>query len=114
MQQLWAEVFDWYQAGERWWLDRGEEAQLEGINAEHQQTDPVQELIQSRYGSAPADAIRRPKTATDILLEIGFDRPTQRQKNDAGQALRQLLGAPRRTKSGLFFDVPVLVAGRPC
>jgi len=114
MQQLWAEAFSWYQAGERWWLDRGEEAQLEGVNAEHQQTDPVQELIQSRYGSAPADAIRRPMTATDILLEIGFDRPTQRQKNDAGQALRQLFGAPRRTKSGLLFDVPVLVAGRPC
>ncbi|MCY1554466.1 hypothetical protein D9M68_910400 [compost metagenome] len=52
-------------------------------------------------------------TATDVLLEMGFDRPTQRQKNDAGQTLRKLFGAPKRTKSGLFFDVPVTATSRP-
>ncbi|MGJ7514429.1 VapE domain-containing protein [Pseudomonas baetica] len=112
-QQLWAEVFGWFQAGERWWLDRNEEARLEAVNAEHQQTDPVQELIQSRYGAAPADAITRRMTATDVLLEMGFDRPTQRQKNDAGQTLRTLFGVPKRTKAGLFFDVPVCSTSRP-
>ncbi|HGY2556841.1 TPA: VapE domain-containing protein [Pseudomonas aeruginosa] len=112
-QQLWAEVFSWFQAGERWWLDRNEEARLEAVNAEHQQTDPVQELIQSRYGAAPTHSITRRMTATDVLLEMGFDRPTQRQKNDAGQTLRKLFGAPKRTKSGLFFDVPVIANSCP-
>ncbi|WP_349568444.1 VapE domain-containing protein [Azotobacter salinestris] len=112
-QQLWAEVFNWFQAGERWWLDRDEEARLEAVNAEHQQTDPVQELIQSRYGAAPVSAITRRMTATDVLLEMGFDRPTQRQKNDAGQTLRKLFGAPKRTKAGLLFDVPVTTTSRP-
>lgn len=113
MQQLWAEVFGWYQAGERWWLERDEEAMLESANANHQQTDPVQELIQSRYGRAPERSLKRHMTATDVLLEMGFDRPTQRQKNDAGQTLRKLFGPPKRTKSGLYFEVPSLIEERP-
>ncbi|WP_049275796.1 VapE domain-containing protein [Pseudomonas putida] len=113
LQQLWAEVYSWFQASERWWLDRDEEARLEAVNAEHQQTDPVQELIQSRYGAVPSHSITRRMTATDVLLEVGFDRPTQRQKNDAGQMLRKLFGEPKRTKSGMFFDVPTTTASHP-
>lgn len=112
-QQLWAEVFTWFQAGERWWLDASEEARLSSANAAHESADPVGELIQSRYGMAPAGAATRSITATEILLEIGYDRPTKAQLNAAGSVLRALFGEAKRTKAGRLFDVPSQSAGRP-
>lgn len=71
------------------------------------------ELIQSRYGMAPAGAATRSITATEILLEIGYDRPTKAQLNAAGSVLRALFGEAKRTKAGRLFDVPSQSAGRP-
>ncbi|WP_186122873.1 VapE domain-containing protein [Burkholderia gladioli] len=112
-QQLWAEAFTWYEGGERWWLDRDEEARLEAVNDQHQQTSSVHELINTWYGDAPDTAYRRRVTATEVLLEMGYDKPTQAQKNDAGNALRKLFGDPKRTKLGLFFEVPEKAPTRP-
>ncbi|MGC1547117.1 MAG: VapE domain-containing protein, partial [Rhodanobacter sp.] len=90
MQQLWAEVATWYEAGERWWLNGDEEIRLERLNGEHQVSDPIGELIASKYGNAPASASCRPMTASEVLLEIGFDRPTKANLNEAAKALRAL------------------------
>lgn len=108
MQQLWAEVATWYEAGERWWLDGDEEAHLERLNGRHQVSDPIGELIAMKYGHAPSAAPRRAMTASEVLLEIGFERPTKANLNEAAKALRALLGEPRRTNTGRQFMVPGL------
>lgn len=106
MQQLWAEVFTWFEGGERWWLDRGEEARLEAANGNHQQGSPVEELILSRYGDAGEWVRCIPMTATQVLLAIGFDKPTKDQMNTAATALRKLFGEPKKTRAGRFYMVP--------
>jgi len=108
MQQLWAEVFVWYEAGEKWWLDQNEEALLEAVNDAHQQSDPIEELIINRYSNAVGSKNTRQMVATQVLLEIGYDRPTKTQLNVAAQALRKLFGDAKRTKKGRFFILPVI------
>lgn len=106
MQQLWAEVAMWYEAGERWWLNRDEEARLERLNGQHQVADPIGELITIKYGGATTLTPCKPMTATDVLIEIGFRQPTKANLNEAAKALRALFGEPKRTNSGRQFMVP--------
>lgn len=106
MQQLWAEAATWYEGGERWWLDRDEEARLERLNGRHQVTDPIGELIAMKYGNESSAAPRRAMTASEVLLEIGFDRPTKANLNEAAKALRAFFGDPKRTNAGRQFMVP--------
>lgn len=108
MQQLWAEVYGLYKDGERWWLTREEEAKLEISNQSYQQIDPIEELITSRYGEAIGNRETEPKTATDVLYKIGYDRLTKAQRNVAAKVLRKLFGEPKRTEKGRFFNVPVI------
>lgn len=107
-QQLWAEVAQLYRDGERWWLDRDEEAMLEGVNKEHESIDPVEEMILARFewGSERAGAYRE-HTASQVLQEIGFDKPNKSQATHCSNVLRKLTGQePRKTKNGRFFNLP--------
>lgn len=106
MQQLWAEVYTWFEAGERWWLDRDEENRLNASNAEHEQRDPIDELIASKYDFS--DPTRRSVNATQVLLELGYDSPSKKLLNEAANIMRKHFGEPRRTGKGRFFQVPVL------
>ena len=107
MQQLWAEVYTLYQAGERWWLDRDEERQLNACNEQHEQRDPVDELIASKYDFA--DPYRRSVTATQVLLELGYQSPSKSLLNSAATIMRKHFGEPTRTGKGRFFKVPQLL-----
>lgn len=109
-QQLWAEVATFFRAGERWWLERSEEADLEAVNAEHQSIDPISELILSRFNWSAPISTHRPMSATEVLLAIGYDRPTRVNANDASKALKRITGKePRATtkagKPGKYFLV---------
>jgi len=104
MQQLWAEVFTWYEAGERWWLERAEEARLEGANADHQRGDPVEELILSRYSRTEAPTRRL--TATEILIELGYDKPSKAMLNEAACVMRKHFGEWTKHNGRKVFRVP--------
>lgn len=93
LQQLWAEVLTWYQAGERWWLEAGEEQQLETANADHHTTDPIEELIKGAF-QVTADGAASRMTATDVLIAIGYDRPNKAQLGTAGRVLKGMYGEP--------------------
>lgn len=107
-QQLWAEVYEWFKVGERWWLNREEERCLEAMNADHQQVDPVEEMILAHYewGCDRIGAYRE-KTATDVLKEIGYDKPNKSQSTHVSNVLRRLTGGdPRKARTGRFFNLP--------
>lgn len=109
-QQLWAEVFTWFQAGERWWLERDEEARLEASNTDHQQGDPIEELVLSRYDRAkPATRLL---TATEVLVELGYDKPTRAMLNQAGCALKKHFGKWSKNNGRKVFKVPNLIRRR--
>ncbi|WP_345758168.1 VapE domain-containing protein [Klebsiella aerogenes] len=113
-QQLWAEVLSWFEAGERWWLDRDEEAMLEVVNEQHGQTDPIEEMILARFDwRSDRLAAYIEMTATDVLLAIGQDRPTKSQATQCGNILRKLTGRDaRRTSKGRFYLMPPKVFGQ--
>jgi putative DNA primase/helicase len=108
MQQLWAEVFTWFKAGERWWLDSNEEARLNSANADHEQGSPVDELITCRYDFA--GVTRRPLTATQVLLELGYDNPNKKTLNESANVMRKHFGDSTKSNSRRVFRVPCLIA----
>lgn len=100
MQQLWAEVATWFRAGERWWLDRDEEQQLESANAKHQQADPVEERLQSRLDWKAPAAMWTWATATEVLIAVGIERPTKAEAAGVGRMMRRLNGDRGRRANG--------------
>ncbi|HDQ5285852.1 TPA: PriCT-2 domain-containing protein [Raoultella ornithinolytica] len=107
-QQLWAEVAQLYRDGERWWLDRDEEAALENINREHEAIDPVKEMIQTRYNfEAPRDSWRLLNN-TEILFDLGYERPSKKQATEATKAIEDCFGQKRKSNGRKGYDVPPL------
>ena len=108
MQQVWAEVAQLYRAGERWWMNAEEEAMLEAVNKEHEAIDPVEEMILMRYEwGCDRPAAYADRTATQILQEIGYDKPNKAQTTHCAGVLRKLTGKPaRKSGSNRFFLMP--------
>lgn len=110
VQQLWAEVAVLFRDGERWWLERDEEASLESVNREHEAIDPLEEMLLQRFNWSLRGAGVE-MTATEVLLAVGYDRPTPRQATDCSRLLQRLTGSkPRRTSSKRLFKMPPMVA----
>jgi putative DNA primase/helicase len=55
MQQLWAQIRTHVEAGERWWLDRDEQARLTAANLQHTITDPLVEDLWKHYEPSTMD-----------------------------------------------------------
>lgn len=109
MQQLWAEVFEWLKAGERWWLERDEEGALEIVNDNHRHVDPIEEII---LGAYDCNATRdRKLAASDVLREIGFEKPTTGQSRTASKVLKAMFGEPRKSNGRLVFTMPFRIDG---
>ncbi|MBU9526160.1 virulence-associated E family protein [Burkholderia multivorans] len=105
VQQLWAEVATLFTAGERWWLERDEEARLAKINSEHENVDPLEELILSRFDWSIEGAARA-MTATDVLVEIGMT-PSKALSTQCSVILKKLTGKDARKSNGRkVFSLP--------
>lgn len=90
MQQVWAEVLEIYRSGEPWRLTDDEVGLLNAHNKDFEMLDPIKERLQTRYDwDAPAQCWRW-MTATDIMLELGFDRPGRADITHCGQMVLEL------------------------
>ena len=110
VQQLWAEVAVMFRDNERWWLDREEETPLEAHNEKHQHTDPIEEIIRQTFCWNAPIATHRPMTCAQVLLAIGYDKPTAKQSKDAGTALQKITGKKAHSttiagKQGKYYTV---------
>jgi putative DNA primase/helicase len=106
MQQIWAEAYDLFRQGESWYLTKEEDALLKRYNEDFQMVDPVEEKITFKYDWDLKDIDRRGvwKTATQVLEEIGVDRPTRADRNRAAAVIRTLNGdRAKRTGEGRFL-----------
>lgn len=108
MQQVWAEVAQLYREGERWWMNAEEEAMLEQVNKEHEAIDPVEEMILMRYEwGCDRPSAYTDRTATQVLQEIGYDKPNKAQTTHCAGVLRKLTGKPaRKSGSNRLFSLP--------
>lgn len=100
MQQLWAEVYSWFLAGERWWLEAHEEQRLEAVNAAHTKIEPIEERLQTRLDWDAHRADWTWRTATEILITVGMDQPTQADANKASAIMRKLNGKQHKRSNG--------------
>jgi predicted P-loop ATPase len=108
MQQLWAEVLTIYRAGESWFLAQDE---FEGLNAQNKDfevIDPVEEVILSGLQWEDPKGTWVWKSATDVLRELGFDRPSQSDSTKASLFIRRRNGGlGKRVASSRLLLVPM-------
>lgn len=107
VQQLWAEVAMLYEGGERWWLTKDEEALLEGANTEHQAPNTIEDLIHSKFDWSRER--HHSMSATEVVISLGFDKPTNPQAKDVGRILRKMIGEPGKSNGRVAWKLPPLM-----
>lgn len=101
MQQVWAEAYEeHYLKGETWYLSPDEMAALNDQNKDHEVLDPIRERILTKLDWDEIPTMWRWATATDVMAELGFDRPSRADVTQAGQILHELNGGQRRKSNG--------------
>lgn len=113
MQQLWAEVLELYRAGETWLLEQEE---FEGLNEQNkgfEVIDPIEEVIETGLEWSDPVGMWRWASATDVLRELGFERPSVSDSTKAALFLRARNGgASKRTGKSRLLRVPLKRANR--
>lgn len=107
MQQLWAQVANEWRKGARHLLTKEEVSLLNQRNEDYSSADPIEDIIRGHYDWSDMMGLE-PKTATEILLEIGYEKPTKLHKNAAAAALKKLTGSEsvRSTGGRRVYMVP--------
>jgi hypothetical protein len=107
MQQVWAEVLVLFESGETYFLKPEEMDALNRSNEDFTVIDPIYERIQSQLDWGSDKSYWEWRSTTDILLSIGFERPSQSDCTKAAGFIRTLNGgASKRTAKGRFVLVP--------
>lgn len=111
MQQVWAEVLALYKQGERHFLLPDEMDRLNGHNEEFTVSDPITERLQSRLDWEAHQTMWRWRSATDVLVEVGMDRPNQSDVTKAATVIRQMNNnqARRSNQGRQLFVPPILI-----
>ena len=97
MQQLFAQLALDFDRGEQWWLTAAEARELAAYNLKHRAVSAIAERV-ADYLDLEMVGYEggEPKTAIELLQEIGIANPTNTQCKECGAALREIYGAPRR------------------
>lgn len=100
MQQVWAELYELWKAGESYYLTHDEIEMLNEHNDNYTTVDPIEDRLLTRldWDSEPIEW--RWATATDILLDIGVDRPTRGDSTTCAALVRKRNGNMGRRSSG--------------
>ncbi len=106
-QQLWAEVYEWFKAiphdedaQPAWTLTKEEAKRLEESNEDFQVIDPIEERILSRLDWETDQSRWRWTNATELLIEIGIDKPTRAETIKASSCIRKRNGDQTRRSNG--------------
>lgn len=115
MQQLWAEILHLIEkSGETWKLQDDEKEHISRINLDHDQIDPVYDMIYQRYDWVNRDYTRdKWKTATQISVDIGAKNVDQALTRKIAGIVRELNlnheEFERRDGKGRYFLVPIII-----
>lgn len=112
MQQVWAEFYALWRAGEGYYLTPDEMAELNEHNESYTAVDPVEDRILTRLDWQAASTTWRWSTATDILIDIGIDRPTRADATTCAAKMRKLNGDQGKRSNGknLLLAPPVVTS----
>lgn len=110
MQQLWAEVLDFYNKGESYYLSPEEMDLLNRHNKEFEAVDPIHERILSRLDWACPEVEWQWKTATEVLMMTGMDKPDVRDTRSAAEFIRSHNGGQAKRTNGMSkLKVPPVI-----
>lgn len=108
MQQLFAQVATYFNAGEAWWLTKSQEEMLEVQNKNHRTMSSIHERILDILDLEHAGETGLPAmTASQILLKIDIRSPSQAQFKECHAVVRELLGVPKKISGNMCFRVPL-------
>ena len=112
MQQVWAEFYALWRAGEGYYLTPDEMAELNEHNESYTAVDPVEDRILTRLDWQATSTTWRWSTATDILIDIGIDRPTRADATTCAAKMRKLNGDQGKRSNGknLLLAPPVVTS----
>jgi putative DNA primase/helicase len=100
-QQLWAQVYVLLNKGgedAQWWLKTEEQELLEDCNGAHQIINAISDQLAACLDFDSSKTDWRKASATEVLQQIGIERPTNAHARDCGTYLRQELGEPNRSQ----------------
>lgn len=107
VNQIWAQVAQLYlNDKEQHWLTKDENDALNAYNLGFEAVSPIEDLLLQFYDMT--DNVRKPRTATQILEELGFERPTKGQSREVNIAIFKLFGLTWRKSDGKrVYDLPL-------
>lgn len=116
MQQLWAEIYEDWKAGEQFWLTEKEYEALKELNKEYESVEPVTEAITQAYDWDNANiADWQWKTATEVLQAIDWKDMSKAAVNECGEAIREFNSnqSKRKGNARLVLVPPLKESYRP-
>lgn len=107
MQQIWAEVyFDWV-AGERHYLTQEENEMLNKSNSNFEAVDPITDLVTQEFDWESPEVNWKYSTITSALMDIGIQKPTRGDTMKASALIKKLNGdISRKTRKGREVLLP--------
>lgn len=108
MQQLFAQLAIKYNQGEQWWLTPEEEHLLEVNNKNHRSVSVIRERILEAFDMTKMNANGLPAmTASQLLMHLDFNSPTNPQSRECGAVMRELLGEPKKINGQYKWRIPL-------
>ena len=107
MQQVFAQLAVDFHDGKSWWLTSQEEQWLEAQNRDHRRISVIRELVlDCTDPNIPRDNCKA-FTATEVLKQLGIDRPSNAQAKECASILRELYGESKRIRGQNKWRVPL-------
>jgi len=110
MQQVWAEFYHLWRAGEGYYLTPDEVQELNEHNDSYTAVDPIEDRILTRLDWSADNLLWRWSTATEILIDVGVDRPTRGDATACAAFVRKHNGNQGKRSNGksLLYAPPTL------
>lgn len=108
LQQLWAQVATLWRFGEPHWLSPQEMALVEASNVDFKETNPVDDLVNTRLLWEADKGELVWETVTQVAQRIGYQKPTQKETNAVGAALRRKgVSRKRSVYGGWLYQIRI-------
>ncbi len=82
----------------QWWLNPNQEEGLAYFNKSHSVVNAISDKLNTVLDFEADPFSFRKMSASELLKEIGIDKPTNGQSRECGAYLRDLYGEPRKVK----------------
>lgn len=113
MQQLFAQLAVDFHNDNQWWLTQEEEQWLEFMNKSHRRVSVVRERVLVALDFNLPLEKRPAMTSTEVLINVGIDRPTNSQCKECCAVLREQFGESKRVRGADKWHVPLRNAMAP-